>query len=314
MAGQIPAGQLVSLKNPLFPSYQYALAYFMKSDTSLGYFPNPQYKIEIIIPDFRARIKSLIKTEKKIEVKIETTGKEDSIVAKYYLLEKQGAITISDIIPIKNGKLEIDYHGEPYFIQLNLLSVMDNEDIDNIMIYPTRLEIGKDRTPREHTIIMQNSLQNINQPEQISPSEERQLNHLRNQLTVLSKDATNANYKLCIENTEISIGEIENGHSLASALIAGRVVNYLIEQIPFGEDVEGKSNEDKFQVRVKQMKKMGIIEKGREDVEQGIIVAEKYSRDYTAHRVDIIPKPSEALSVLGSTITILERMKVQLNK
>jgi len=122
-----PIGQLVDYNYPLYPDYLHALADFVQ-----GPIYNPSgNKIEIIIPDFRARIKKVKMLSKNIKAEIECRDAEEKeLVAKYYIQNRDNSSATSDNIKIVDGNVIVPYN-EPVFIQLNLIHQKDNEDIDN---------------------------------------------------------------------------------------------------------------------------------------------------------------------------------------
>ncbi len=119
------------------------------------------------------------------------------------------------------------------------------------------------------------------------------LTALKTELEKLSEALQDINYE---RNLKEAIDEYEKGDFLASALISSRVIIYALDQIP-GKDV----NEN-----VKFLQDEGIIEKGRKDVREFIIKANKKARNFFAHRIKIFPEASDAISLLGDAIAILK--------
>jgi len=56
------------------------------------------------------------------------------------------------------------------------------------------------------------------------------------------------------------------------------------------------------------MHEKGIIEKGRKDVHESIIKASRRARNFFSHDTKVFPRPSEAHSLLGDAIWILEKV------
>jgi len=56
------------------------------------------------------------------------------------------------------------------------------------------------------------------------------------------------------------------------------------------------------------MHEKGIIEKGRKDVHESIIKASRRARNFFSHDIKVFPRPSEAHSLLGDAIGILEKV------
>ncbi len=155
-AGRLPSGPLSSVKNPIYPYAQYALADFFKADQN---FNPPGNKIEIILPDFRARISKAKMLEKKIKFEIESRDvKETDLVAKFYI-QNQGSCRKSDNLEIKDGLVVIDYEEEPQFIQLNLMSIKDGDDIDNKFVYTYRSEPWQEVDPEAYETLITRLIQ-----------------------------------------------------------------------------------------------------------------------------------------------------------
>ena len=62
------------------------------------------------------------------------------------------------------------------------------------------------------------------------------------------------------------------------------------------------------------MREKGIIEKDRKDVHESIIKASRRARNFFSHDIKVFPTPSEALSLLGDAIGILEKASKVLRK
>lgn len=129
----------------------------------------------------------------------------------------------------------------------------------------------------------------------LSKDELDKLSSLRAELEKLSEVLPDINYG---RNLEEAIDEYEKGDFLASALISSRVIIYALGQIP------GESDEEK----VKFLREKGIIEKGRKDVHESIIKASRRARNFFSHDIKVFPRPSEAHSLLGDAIGILEKV------
>jgi len=160
-----------------------------------------------------------------------------------------------------------------------------------------RLETGKQKALlREMDIECDKAigvLESIATP--LSKDELDKLSSLREELEKLSEVLPDINYG---RNLEEAIDEYEKGDFLASALITSRVIIYALDQIP------GKSDEEK----VNFLHEKGIIEKGRKDVHESIIKASRRARNFFSHDIKVFPRPSEAHSLLGDAIGILERV------
>jgi vacuolar-type H+-ATPase subunit I/STV1 len=119
------------------------------------------------------------------------------------------------------------------------------------------------------------------------------LKSLRKELEKLSEILPDINYE---RNLSEAIEEYEKGDYFASALISSRVIIYALNQIP------GKSDEEK----AKFLREKGIIEKGRKDTHLSIIKAGRLARNVFSHDIKAFPTLSEAHSLLGDAIKILE--------
>jgi hypothetical protein len=97
------------------------------------------------------------------------------------------------------------------------------------------------------------------------------------------------------KNLEEAMKEYEQRCFLASALIAGRVIIYASDQIP------GKAIKEKLE----NLQRIGLIEKGRSDLEEAILKADKKARNFFSHDIKIMPTASDALSLLGDAVKIL---------
>lgn len=114
------------------------------------------------------------------------------------------------------------------------------------------------------------------------------------ELKSLRKELEKVNDINCQKNLLKSIEESEQAHHLASALIASRVIVYVLEKIP------GKKDEEK----VNNLFQKGLIPEKREDVKSSLLRACRLTRNTLSHRIEIFPDPAEALSILANSITL----------
>jgi hypothetical protein len=127
----------------------------------------------------------------------------------------------------------------------------------------------------------------------ISPGDIDRLDKLRKELTNIAETLDEYYKKNIIE----AISEQENGHFLASALIAARVINWIFDQI------NGQSLENKIQyLRQKEILKG---DKGKSGEEEFIIKANKKARNIFSHNIKVFANPSESISLLGDCIRLL---------
>jgi hypothetical protein len=98
----------------------------------------------------------------------------------------------------------------------------------------------------------------------------------------------------CQKNLLKAIEESEQAHHLGSALIASRVIVYVLEKIP------GKDDEEK----VDNLFQKGLIPEKREDVRSSLLRACRLARNTLSHRIEIFPDPDEVLSILANSVTL----------
>ncbi len=134
----------------------------------------------------------------------------------------------------------------------------------------------------------------------LSEDDLEKLAALKEHLEGLSEVLPDINYEI---NVNDAINEYERGAYLASALIAGRVILYALNQI------RGESAEKKVQL----LREKGIIEEGRNDVYESIIDADKRARDLYSYDITMFPSSSDALLLLSDAIEILEIVSNVLN-
>lgn len=137
----------------------------------------------------------------------------------------------------------------------------------------------------------------------ISSEDADRLQSLREQLRKISLSTDLAEMEYFNKNLEEAMREYERGSFLASALITSRVVVYILSQLE-GETDLGK---------VKLLIEMGIIPKKREDVSESILKACRKARNYLSHDMKIFPQASDAISLLGDCIGLLDYF-LQLNR
>ncbi|RLE85100.1 MAG: hypothetical protein DRJ67_09450, partial [Thermoprotei archaeon] len=95
-----------------------------------------------------------------------------------------------------------------------------------------------------------------------------------------------------------AIAEAEWGHYLASAMIASRVIRYIVDKIP------GKRDEDKVEYLVES----GVVSRDRKDIQKQVITSMRISRNFLSHRVDLFPDSGEALMLLGGAFSLARLM------
>lgn len=130
---------------------------------------------------------------------------------------------------------------------------------------------------------------------ELSVEEMDKLDHIRKEILAVS-DNLDINFE---KNLEISLKQAEKGNFLGSTLITARVVEYILQKI------DGKTIEDKIKFLISK----NIIENDREDIRHAIIKASRKSRNFFTHRIDTFAGSSDALSILGDCIKLLEIYK-----
>lgn len=124
----------------------------------------------------------------------------------------------------------------------------------------------------------------------VSSKEMDKLNNYRSEIDDLTSDLE----PRFLKNINSAIDVFEKGHYLASALISSRVIVYLIDKIP-GDDDEGKAE---F------LKDKEIVE--RKDEKSFVMKANRRARNFFSHDIKTFPDSSDALSLLGDSVTLLK--------
>jgi len=92
-----------------------------------------------------------------------------------------------------------------------------------------------------------------------------------------------------------AIDEYEGGHYLASSLIAGKVVQYIYEQL---RNKLGASY-DVEQIAKQMTEILGLKGKDKDKHLRELIETSKLARNYFTHDINAIPEPQEALRLLS---------------
>lgn len=96
------------------------------------------------------------------------------------------------------------------------------------------------------------------------------------------------------KNLDESLIELEKGHFLASALITSRVVDYTLKKLKI-------SDEEEIKIFIESVKK----DDGRTIRKQQTEKISRLSRNLFNHRIDMYPKSSEAFSLFGDCLFLL---------
>ena len=126
--GRIPQRSLSKLGLPLFPNGNEAIGIFLDLDVQ-GSLDN---RIELLIPDYRARIKNLRLDGNKVtvEVKNREIAPKD-VLAKFYCKSKNRSYTSEDI-PLEAGRASFVIGDEPLQVEAHIFSTLDSNIIDGI--------------------------------------------------------------------------------------------------------------------------------------------------------------------------------------
>jgi hypothetical protein len=141
----------------------------------------------------------------------------------------------------------------------------------------------------------------------VSPESLDKLNQLRTEVEKIESCLPDDKQFLTKNITE-AIEEYEQGHLLASALIAARVIMYVYEQIPIDADSKQTSS-DITEQKLKTLIKRGIIDKKERDAKKEFISSSKEARNTISHQINTYPKPEEALKMLSSAVIFCKYYK-----
>ncbi len=120
---------LVKLGLPLFPSWNEAIAELLDVHTVYDR-RNLKPRFEVIVPDYRARIKQLRLTGKKIQVDIEPKEiSEEHLKAKFYCRTDDNHYTSEDL-PIDDGSVVFTPEEIPHQVEVHIVSTQDGDSID----------------------------------------------------------------------------------------------------------------------------------------------------------------------------------------
>lgn len=140
------------------------------------------------------------------------------------------------------------------------------------------------------------------QTSNLSETDLDRLNILRNQLTKVC-EPLEENFE---KNMNLAIESAESDRSLASVLIAGRVVDYIFSQWKGAFGIIDEKNVEVAPVIIQKLVEKGLIDSKDESAKQTIIKSNKKIRNFYSHRIDSLADISDALSLLGDTMTLLK--------
>jgi hypothetical protein len=101
------------------------------------------------------------------------------------------------------------------------------------------------------------------------------------------------------KNVEEAIREFEKGAFLGSALISGRIIQYVFDQIP-GREIKEK---------IKALEDKGLVEEKGEVPPEYVLKACRKARNYFSHDITVYPDRSEALELIIICKRLLELLK-----
>jgi hypothetical protein len=129
----------------------------------------------------------------------------------------------------------------------------------------------------------------------LSPKEAQELKGLREDLQKVLMGLPEE-YERNIEET---IRELEKGCFLGSALISGRIIQNIFEQIPGGN----------IQEKIKALKDKGLVAEKNETPPEYIMKADKKARNYISHNLNAFSDRSDALELLVICNRLLKLLK-----
>lgn len=125
---QLPYGPLSKLGQPLYPSGTDAVAAFF--DLPFSAIRQNCNCLELSIPDYRARIKNLKLSGKRVTLEVETKFlKSEALRAKFFCRGESSTYTSGDLI-FEKDKVIFECKEEPFIVNASILSEVDGETID----------------------------------------------------------------------------------------------------------------------------------------------------------------------------------------
>jgi ATP-dependent DNA helicase RecG len=139
--GNIPSESMSKLGLPLFPSGMEAINVFFAL-----HFPRDWYslesRVELLIPDYRARIKNLRLSGNRVTVDVETNVASSDVRVKFYC-KGENRSYMSEDLHVEAGQASFVADEEPFLVEVHIVSVLDGEVIDKKGFdyrYPSRGE------------------------------------------------------------------------------------------------------------------------------------------------------------------------------
>ena len=128
--GAISSEPLSKLGLPLYPSGLEAINAFLGLKLPKDWY-TLESRIELHIPDYRARLQSLRLAGNQITVEVETKEIDQTdLRAKFYCRGEDKSFA-SDDVSLKNGQASFVAEEEPFFVEAHILSTLDGGSIDS---------------------------------------------------------------------------------------------------------------------------------------------------------------------------------------
>jgi hypothetical protein len=125
----------------------------------------------------------------------------------------------------------------------------------------------------------------------ISPAEKDKMDSLRNQIAPLETHDPNL-----FKHLMLAVDEYESAHFLASALLAGKSVVYVLNHL------QGENEEEKVNYLVKR----GLV---REQLKDKMLRAARRARNYFSHDMSAFAEPSDALNSISDAVDFSLKLK-----
>jgi len=138
---------------------------------------------------------------------------------------------------------------------------------------------------------------------QLSPNlnenEKREIEGLSKELEKLQEQLE----RKIFYNLKEALKELENNHYLASCLISGRIITYVIEYL---QREEKSPQEDKINKLIEKLKGIGFIGEieNEKEAPKFLLDASKSARDATSHDLDVYINASDAFRLVANTFRI----------
>ena len=128
-AGSLTQEALVSLKHPLFPNGIEALREEFELDLLEDAYTLSS-RIDIVIPDYRARITELVVEGTKVTLEVELgASQSDDLKAKFYSRGRH-ITKVSENMNLAGNRVSFEMDEEPLLIEVHILSAKDGSTID----------------------------------------------------------------------------------------------------------------------------------------------------------------------------------------